>query len=65
MQNIREKYYTTEELCKKLDVCRVTIHNYRQRGLLCPVKIGGKILFPVEQIENIMKGSQNTIKKEI
>ena len=40
---------TTEELCKMLKVSRVTIHNWRKKGLPC-IKIGKTIRYDYEEV---------------
>ena len=46
-------YYTTEEAMKILHVCRNTLLNYRKSGELPFIRLGKKILYRKEDIDNL------------
>jgi hypothetical protein len=46
--------YPLAIVCRDLGVCRATIHNWMKRGILRGVKVGGKRLFAVCEIERLL-----------
>lgn len=50
-----EKYYTKEEVKAILRISERTFFRYIKKGVINAVKIGGKNLISVKEIENITK----------
>lgn len=63
MSNITEKFYTTEEAAKILDVHPVTLSRYCREGKIGFYKIGRRRRFNDEEIQNFIertyKGAEN------
>lgn len=46
------QFYTIREACKLLSCCRTTIYNWCRQGLISYRKVGRKVLFSKENLEN-------------
>lgn len=51
-----ESFYTDEELSKKLKVSRSSLQDYRDKGRIPYIKLGGKILYRASDIEKLLQG---------
>ena len=51
----RPKYYTRKELCEILHVTNPTVIEMVKRGEIRELKIGGRILYDVEEIDAAVK----------
>nr|WP_288210178.1 helix-turn-helix domain-containing protein [uncultured Dysgonomonas sp.] len=49
-----ERYYTNVELSEKLHVSRRTLQEWRSRGLIGYLNIGGKSLYRESEIEKLL-----------
>ena len=48
--------YTIKELTEVFKIHRTTVYKWIKKGLLTPVKIGGAVRFPAEQVEKLKRG---------
>lgn len=48
--------YSIKEVCILLGVTRQTLRNWKNSGILIPIKIGGKVYYTEEQLERLKKG---------
>lgn len=48
-----ETYLTTNEVCEKLSVSRVTLFNWEKKGLLMPIRMGNLKRYKLSTIESI------------
>lgn len=48
--------YTIKEITEIFKIHRSTIYHWIKKGLLKPVKIGGSVRFPAEQVERLKRG---------
>lgn len=39
----KDNFYTREEVCKKLSICRATFHNWKNAGVFKTKKIRGRV----------------------
>ncbi len=46
------KFFTIKQACKLLNCCRTTIYNWCRQGLISYRKVGRKVLFSKENLEN-------------
>ncbi len=46
------QFFTIKQACKLLNCCRTTIYNWCRRGLINYKKVGRKVLFSRENLEN-------------
>ena len=46
------KFFSIKQACKILGCCRTTIYNWCKRGLISYRKVGRKVLFTQENLEN-------------
>jgi len=37
-----DRYYTREQICERLDICRATFHNWKNAGIFKTKKIKGR-----------------------
>ena len=51
--HISEVYLTTDELCKKLSISRVTAWNWEKKGILNPIKFGTKKRYKLSDLEKL------------
>jgi hypothetical protein len=45
-------YYTRDEVSNILNVSLVTLHKWEKRKILLPVKIGKRVLYPKDMVDN-------------
>lgn len=50
-EEIRKYAYTESELVERLPLCPKTLYNMRQASEIPFVKIRGRVLYPVEEID--------------
>jgi excisionase family DNA binding protein len=55
-----EKLYTLNEVLEILRVSRATLYRHIDSGLIKPVKLGRRVLFPESEIDRLIK----RLKKE-
>ena len=49
-QQKERENYSIEDLCARWGVCKGSIHNYVKRGLLRGIKLGRRLIFPLDEI---------------
>ena len=47
---------TINEVAEIFGVCRNTVRNWTERGLIKAVKIGGSVRIPDEEVERVKRG---------
>lgn len=55
-----EKLYTVKEVMESLRISRATLYRHIDSGLLKPLKLGGKVLFPESELTRLL----TRLKKE-
>jgi len=50
-------FYTREETCKLLNVSLSTLQNWKKEGVLVPVKVRVRVLYPRMNIESFLQMS--------
>ena len=45
-----EEYLTRQELATRFNVCLATVHNWANKGLLKPHKVGGRVLYKLSEV---------------
>ncbi len=55
-----ERYYTDVELSEKLHVSRRTLQEWRSRGLIGYLNIGGKSLYRESEIEKLLNDNYHS-----
>ena len=53
-----ETYLTANEVCTMLRLSKRSLQNYRDERVIPYTTIGGKILYPLSEIVNILKKNQ-------
>ena len=53
-----EAYLTANEVCTMLRLSKRSLQNYRDERVIPYTTIGGKILYPLSEIVNILKKNQ-------
>lgn len=53
-----------KDLAKRLDLSTRTIIDYKDKGILPFIKIGGTVLFPVDKINEVLRNSTHLTKNE-
>ena len=51
---MNKNYLTTREVCNVLRICSKTLYNYVSEGKLTAQRIGGKLLFDADKIDQIL-----------
>ncbi len=51
-------YLTVKEVCEYIHVSRTTVHLLRTKGILKPRKIGGRVLFIRNEIDEYINGKE-------
>jgi hypothetical protein len=49
------RYYTRDQVCEKLDICRATFHNWQNKGVFKKVKIGNRIYIDADAFDKYME----------
>ena len=45
-----DKVLTRDDICNRWNISLGTLHNYTERGLITPIKLGRRVLFPMSEI---------------
>jgi len=53
------RYYTRDEVCEKLKICKATFHNWKNAGKLPTVKIGGRVYIDAEALDRSLCETDN------
>ena len=51
-ESSKEKYYSRDAVCKKLDICKATFHNWVNAGRFEAFKIGGRTYVLASELES-------------
>jgi hypothetical protein len=55
-KNINSKdLYTTDDVMKRFTICKKTVSNWSDNGILNPVKIGHRVYYKSEDVEALYK----------
>lgn len=54
---LNERYFTTEQVIDLFHISRRALQNYRDKGIIPFVSIGGNILYPETRIRMVMEKS--------
>lgn len=58
IQEIQKSLLTQDDCMELLGVSRSTLYNYRDSGLLVPVKLGGKVRYRLSDVELFLNGKR-------
>ncbi|MFV0468314.1 MAG: helix-turn-helix domain-containing protein [Dysgonomonas sp.] len=58
-----ERYYTDAELSEKLRVSRITLQEWRSKGIIGYLNVGGKSLYRESEIEKLLPSFISYISK--
>ena len=53
--NTMPQYYTSEEICARFHISRITLYRYISAGIVTPAKVARKYLFTDENIQQIIE----------
>lgn len=45
-----DKVLTRDGICNRWNISLGTLHNYTEQGLITPIKIGRRVLFPMSEV---------------
>ncbi len=51
----KQEYLTGQQVCEKLNICRVTLYNWDRKGITTPVRMGNLKRYRLTDIEEIGK----------
>lgn len=57
---MEDRLLSIQELCKRWDRSKGTINNYMNQGIIPPMKIGRRVLFPMAEV---LKAEANGLTK--
>jgi len=60
IQEIQENLLPQDDCMKLLNVSRQTLYNYKATGVLIPIKLGGKVRYRLSDINNFLKGGNQS-----
>lgn len=52
--NEPNRYYSAQDICERFGVSKPTIHEWRKRGILKTYKLGSRVYYRMDDIENAM-----------
>lgn len=52
--NEPNRYYTAEQICERFSITKPTIHEYRKRNIIKSYKLGSRVYYRLDEIENAM-----------
>lgn len=52
--NEPKRYLSADEICNQFDITKPTIHEWRKRGILKSYKLGSRVYYRLDEIENAM-----------
>jgi excisionase family DNA binding protein len=55
---VNEEYLTRREVCERIRVSYATLHSYTKEGLLKSYKIGGRVLYRQDEVEQSLQTIQ-------
>lgn len=57
--NEPKRYLSADEVCKRLSITKPTIHEWKKRGILKSYKLGSRVYYRFDEIENAMITENN------
>ena len=52
--NEPNRYYTAEQICERFSITKPTIHEYRKRKIIKSYRLGSRVYYRLDEIENAM-----------
>ena len=52
--NEPKRYYSAEEVCKRFAITKPTLHEWRKRKIVKSYKLGARVYYRFDEIENAM-----------
>ena len=52
--NEPNRYYTAEQICERFSITKPTIHEYRKRKIINSYRLGSRVYYRLDEIENAM-----------
>ena len=52
--NAPNRYYTADQICERFSITKPTIHEYRKRKIIKSYKLGSRVYYRMDEIENAM-----------
>ena len=53
-ENEPKRYLSADEVCKRFGITKPTLHEYRKRNILKSYKLGARVYYRLDEIENAM-----------
>jgi excisionase family DNA binding protein len=53
-ENEPKRYLSADDICDRFGVTKPTIHEWRKRGILKSYKLGSRVYYRLDEIENAM-----------
>ncbi|ASE62579.1 DNA-binding protein [Chryseobacterium indologenes] len=53
-ENEPKRYLSADDICERFGVTKPTIHEWRKRGILKSYKLGSRVYYRLDEIENAM-----------
>ena len=53
-ENEPKRYLSADEVCKRFGITKPTLHDYRKRNILKSYKLGARVYYRLDEIENAM-----------
>lgn len=52
--NEPNRYYTADQICERFSITKPTIHEYRKRKIIKSYRLGSRVFYRLDEIENAM-----------
>ncbi len=52
--NEPNRYYTAEQICERFSITKPTLHEYRKRNIIKSYRLGSRVYYRLDEIENAM-----------
>lgn len=52
--NEPNRYYTADQICERFSITKPTIHEYRKRKIIKSYRLGSRVYYRLDEIENAM-----------
>jgi len=53
-ENEPKRYLSADEVCQRFGITKPTLHEYRKRNILKSYKLGARVYYRLDEIENAM-----------
>lgn len=60
--NEKKTYLSTDDICALFSVKHITVGRWKKKGLIQAVTVGGRVLFPREEVEKAVKNQPLIMK---